>query len=95
MSALMTEKGYTSYPAILDGKYGFWCMLGTESCDFNLMVDKLGEKWWFMGTIFKPWPCCRYIHHPMTAEEVINASLLCEVPCHLYGGCWLKEFRSS
>jgi 2-methylcitrate dehydratase PrpD len=69
ISASMSKNGYTSYaqPGILDGEYSFYRMLGAESCDFDAMVDQLGDKWWFMQASFKPWPCCRLIHHPMSA----------------------------
>jgi len=73
VSGLMSQKGYTSFPApgILDGDYGFWRMIGAEKCDFNLMVDKLGDKWWFMEQSFKPWPGDGYIMHPLTALDIL------------------------
>ncbi len=50
VSALMSQKGYTSFPSpgILDGDFGFWRMIGANSCDFDLMVGRLGERWWFL-----------------------------------------------
>ncbi|MFC1981268.1 MmgE/PrpD family protein, partial [Chloroflexota bacterium] len=74
MSALMAKEGYTSYTVgILDGDSGFWRMYGGESCNFEVMIDGLGDKWWIMETSFKPWPSCRYTHHPLTAlSRIIN-----------------------
>ncbi|MDO8472804.1 MAG: MmgE/PrpD family protein [Dehalococcoidia bacterium] len=73
VSALMSKKGYTSFPApgILDGEYGFWRMIGAPSCDFDLMVDKLGEKWLFLEESFKRWPADTYIQHPLTALDIL------------------------
>lgn len=73
LSALMSKDGYTSFPTpgILDGEYGFWRMIGAEKCDFNLMVDKLGERWWFMEQSFKPWPADGYIMQPLTALDIL------------------------
>ncbi len=66
-AALLAEGGYTSPAEILDGRTGFWRMRGREECDFNFMVGKLGQRWWIMETSLKPWPCCRFIHHSLTA----------------------------
>lgn len=68
MSALLAREGFTSYPSgVLDGKDGFWKMYGAETCDFEVMTEELGNKWWIMEASFKPWPSCRYTHHPLTA----------------------------
>ncbi len=70
MSALLAKEGYTSYPkGIFDGDLGFWKVYGAESCDFQVMTDDLGKKWWLMEASFKPWPCCRIIHHSLTAFD--------------------------
>ena len=66
-AALLTQEGYTGPAEILEGKTGFWRMRGREDCDYDFMVDRLGEKWWIMDTSLKPWPCCRFIHHALTA----------------------------
>ena len=66
-AALLAEVGYTSPAEILDGRAGFWRMRGREECDFDFMVSKLGQRWWVMETSLKPWPCCRFIHHSLTA----------------------------
>ena len=68
IAALLAREAYTSYESgILDGESGFWKMYGAELCDFELMTKELGGKWWIMETSFKPWPSCRYTHHPLTA----------------------------
>lgn len=58
MAALLTERGYSGDCQILDGEYGFWAMNGSESCDFDCMVNKLGEDWMVLKTAYKRYPCC-------------------------------------
>ncbi|MBF0278649.1 MAG: MmgE/PrpD family protein [SAR324 cluster bacterium] len=72
MSALLANKGYTGHSGILDGEAGYWKMYGAKSCDYNVMVEGLGDQWWIMETSFKPWPACRHIHHSLTALSKIK-----------------------
>ena len=67
MATLLANKGYTGHSGILDGDAGYWKMYGAKSCDYNIMVEGLGNKWWIMETSFKPWPGCRHTHHSLTA----------------------------
>lgn len=68
MSALLAREGFTTYPkGIFDGDLGFWKVYGAESCDLDIMTERLGEKWWFLEASFKIWPCCRIFHHSLTA----------------------------
>ena len=30
-------------------------------------MNGLGSDWQILNTTYKPWPCCRWIHHPLTA----------------------------
>ncbi len=66
-AALLAQGGYTGPAEILEGKSGFWRMRGREECNYDFMVDKLGRQWWITETSLKPWPCCRFIHHSLTA----------------------------
>lgn len=73
-AALLAQDGYTGPAEILEGRTGFWRMRGREECNFDFMVDKLGQKWWIMETSLKPWPSCRFIHHSLTAfTKIIDA----------------------
>jgi len=68
MAASLAKEGFTSFPTgILDGDRGFWKICGFDKCDFEVMIEKLGEKWWILNTSFKPWPSCRIQHHAQTA----------------------------
>ena len=66
-AALLAQQGYTAPTEILEGRGGFWRMRGRQECNYDFMVDKMGKRWWIMDTTLKPWPCCRFIHHSLTA----------------------------
>lgn len=66
-AALLAQGGYTAPTNILEGDGGFWRMQGRRECDYDFMTAKLGQKWWIEETSLKPWPCCRFIHHSLTA----------------------------
>ena len=68
-AALLAREGYTGPAEILEGKGGFWRIRGREDVDYQFMVDKAGKKWWIMDTSLKAWPCCRFIHHSLTAFD--------------------------
>ena len=61
-AALLAEQGYTGNPGVFDGKYGFWRFYGAERWNPEVVMDKLGEKWYFTDTHYKPYPCCRFFH---------------------------------
>jgi len=72
-AALLAQRGYTGPTEILEGSTGFWRMQGREECNFDFMINKLGQRWWIMEASLKPWPCCRLIHHCLTAfTRIIN-----------------------
>lgn len=64
-AALCAQIGFTGFPTIIDGENGFWKMCGAPECRFDFIEEKLGEKWYVMDSAFKPYPCCRFLHHPM------------------------------
>lgn len=65
--ALLAKCGLQGYERILDGDRGLWKIRNTGACDFDLMVGNLGEKWYLPQNSYKPWPSCRWTHHPLTA----------------------------
>jgi MmgE/PrpD N-terminal domain len=72
-AALLAADGMTGPTSILDGDKGFWRMQGFGSCDFDYLVEALGEKWWILDAALKPWPCCRAIHPYLTAFDALLA----------------------
>jgi len=69
----LASEGYTGPADLLEGKGGFWPIRGHEDVDYAFMVEGLGKKWWIMDTSLKFWPCCRFIHHSLTAFERLIA----------------------
>jgi 2-methylcitrate dehydratase PrpD len=61
-AALLAQKGFQSDTRVLDGERGFWRMTGSRTCDWDVMLSDLGDKWYLTQTSFKPYPACRYIN---------------------------------
>ena len=61
-AALLAEQGYTGNPGVFDGRYGFWRFYGAERWSPEMVVEKLGKKWFFTEISYKPYPCCRFFH---------------------------------
>ncbi|MFH1087460.1 MAG: MmgE/PrpD family protein [Chloroflexota bacterium] len=66
MAALLAESGYTGPPGVLDPGYELWRVFGAEHYDYSVLTRDLGRAWQIMDSSFKPWPSCRWTHHPLT-----------------------------
>jgi 2-methylcitrate dehydratase PrpD len=66
-SALLAKLGSTGFRDILDGPNAFWKFYGSPGHDDDALMAGLGADWQILNTTYKPWPCCRWIHHPLTA----------------------------
>ena len=66
-SALLAKLGSTGFTDILDGPNAFWKFYGSPTHDDDALIAGLGADWQILNTTYKPWPCCRWIHHPLTA----------------------------
>jgi 2-methylcitrate dehydratase PrpD len=66
LAALQAEKGHTGKKNVLDSD-GFWQAGGADGCRFEELTMGLGETYRIMEMEFKPWPCCRTCHTPITA----------------------------
>lgn len=62
ISALLAERGYTGDTEVLDGEHGFWKFMPDASWKPELLTQRLGERWGFLTTHYKPYPCCRLTH---------------------------------
>jgi len=57
------------------------------------MLNRLGEKWYFLDNTYKPWPSCRWTHYPLTIfERLLKENHLkageierITVHCHAWG----------
>jgi 2-methylcitrate dehydratase PrpD len=66
-AALLAKLGSTGFEDFLDGDTAFWKTYGSPSHDDAALIAGLGSDWQILNTTYKPWPCCRWIHHPLTA----------------------------
>jgi 2-methylcitrate dehydratase PrpD len=62
-AALAAKRGFEGGHGVLDGRHGFWIMHGSDRCDFERLVDGLGEEWLIRETEFKIHPSIG-INHP-------------------------------
>ena len=64
-ASLLAARGFTGDPRVLEGPYGLWRMLGSPRWAGEALVANIGSRWWIRDTSFKPYPCCRFLHHAM------------------------------
>lgn len=62
-AAMIAAEGYTGNPYTLDSEYGFPVIYCRENVwNPEKVMDGLGEKWAIRNTMYKPYPCCRFLH---------------------------------
>lgn len=66
-ATLLAKLGSTGFLDILDGENAFWRFYGSPTHEDDLLIKGLGTDWQILNTTYKLWPCCRWIHHPLTA----------------------------
>ena len=57
MSAYLAEKGFNSSKEIIEGKLGYFDVL-TDNPDEDVVLDRLGSKYYLSDLSFKPYPTC-------------------------------------
>mgnify|MGYP001153170424 CR=1 FL=1 len=62
LAVLLAEMGYTGDKGVFDGEHGFWEFMPQAQWDPQRLSDKLGDRWSFLATHYKPYPCCRLMH---------------------------------
>ena len=61
IAAVMAQKGYDGPDTIFEGEDGFLNAYSYQrEYDANIITDNLGEKWDFVTSSIKVYPCCRY-----------------------------------
>jgi 2-methylcitrate dehydratase PrpD len=71
-AAMLAGMGSTGFLDVLDGPNAFWKWYGAPKTDDLALLGGLGSDWQILNTTYKPWPCCRWIHHPLTAFSNIR-----------------------
>ena len=69
LSAILAQRGFTCAPNIIEGKKGYWEVLGDDS-NLEPMVKDLGKKYEVLKNTFKPYAAC-LLTHP-TIDAVIE-----------------------
>lgn len=64
-ASLLAHIGTTGFNDILDENKHFWRAYGIEDCDFEGIINSLGQEWHIFDTTYKPWPGIRYTHYPL------------------------------
>ncbi|MFO8191754.1 MAG: MmgE/PrpD family protein [Bacillota bacterium] len=63
LAAILAENGFIGNHYILDGENGFWIMAGSDRCDYNKMIQGLGNESLISTEMsIKPYSCCRWQH---------------------------------
>ncbi len=64
-AALLAKKGFTGDRGFLDGDRGFWRIVGSRSCNWDLLTRDLGDEWWITRQSFKRYPGSMFATAPI------------------------------
>ena len=71
--AMSASRGSTGIATLLDGSTGLYPMVAAQNPHPEIVAADLGSRWRIDQVLYKKWPCCRWIHYPLTAlTQVIN-----------------------
>ena len=71
LAAHLASRGFRGNLSFLDGERGFWRMAGSDRCDNNKMVWKLGEEYLILSNRFKRYSCCYYDQPAIDAMKAL------------------------
>jgi 2-methylcitrate dehydratase PrpD len=71
LSALLSQKGFTSATKILEGDRGFFNAM-SENYDNSRITDRLGEHYKIMENSFKIHASCRHTHHAVDLIQSLD-----------------------
>ncbi|MGV7213821.1 MmgE/PrpD family protein [Bradyrhizobium sp. UFLA05-112] len=61
--------GIVGSKSVLDGPTGLWRMLGSDCFEEEALTAGLAHEWAILGSTFKTYPVCRWMHTAMEALE--------------------------
>lgn len=66
-AAQLAAAGFHGDPAFLEGDLGYWKLIGSRSCDAELLAGGLGHRWWTSLISYKPYCSARLFHASIDA----------------------------
>ena len=89
-AAMLARAGYTGNTTTLDNEFGFplYDNNNKEIWDEDKIAGGLGKKWDLLNIIYKPYPCCSFIHPVLDCfrriieREKLSRFDIGEVQCH-------------
>lgn len=88
-AAMMAADGYTGNDHTLDNRFGFPALYMRDvKWEPDIVLDGLGEKWGVLNTMYKPYPCCRFLHasldvfYKLKKEYGFSGADIVEVRCN-------------
>ena len=89
-AAMLARLGYEGNASTLDNEYGFavYNNNSREIWDEEKVAGKLGERWDILNLIYKPYPCCSFIHpildcfRALVEEEQLSRFDIEDVQCY-------------
>jgi 2-methylcitrate dehydratase PrpD len=65
VATLLAARGFTGNSSVFDSRYEFWRGFGSQSFDWDRVVDGLGDRWLVAETSLKPYPVGRPLTLPI------------------------------
>ena len=88
-AAMMAADGYTGNEHTLDSKFGFPAIYMRDvQWDPDTVLKGIGETWGVLDTMYKPYPCCRFLHasldvfYKLKKEYGFSGADITEVRCN-------------
>lgn len=69
----LAQLGVTGPKSVIEGRHGYVEAFADGGFDADVLIDGLGERWLFLDTYVKPYPCCRHLHGPIDAVLALKA----------------------
>ncbi|HTM96224.1 MAG TPA: MmgE/PrpD family protein [Croceibacterium sp.] len=61
-AALLARAGVAGFEQPLEGREGFYALFARGMFSTEVLLDRLGDRFWIEELTFKPWPTCRGTH---------------------------------
>jgi 2-methylcitrate dehydratase PrpD len=97
VAALLAKEGFTAEHSVLDGEKGFWRVVSSAQCNWNVLTENLGERWLVEEVTYKLYPGCRFLNaaldmfYALRAEHGFEISDIEQVEIGLHGAALAKH----